>query len=311
MPITPEMARAELDRRKQLLTPSNIITPEMARAELARRGMRTSEKTNKKEKEEPKYQRGQSSLDFTPEEIEKYNQRREKSTKKAPWLPNFLYPTGEEMAQEAQTAAKGIRNIATVPASVADLPFLPYNVGAAIAGKQGFVPSGYIGEKIDNLTNNYTRPESNMEKVNEAVMQSVLPMKTISTIGNKLAGNASSWINKPGKFLQSSNAITPGNVAATTAGAAGTQQFMNLNPEAGPGSTMTAGLLATLAGGKIGKNIDWLSNPNAAAARVHSVNSGKVKNQLKDSLGSKVLNQQAREMYNKLNEKNQSSDKEE
>lgn len=240
-------------------------------------------------KEDEKYKRGDSWLDTSNEEIENYDKKRadrlDRVNNISPTLRKayeYFDPSGEELAQQSQNSSKGARNLATLPGAVADVPALLYNVPAALMGKQTYVPSQMIGSAIDKATQGYTKPETNMEKVKEAVTQSVLPMGALGKAGNLLARQGSKWLNKPGKYLQSSNALTPSNVAATAAGSAGTQQYLNMNPEANVLDTLGIGLLASLAGGKIGKNIDLLSNPSAGAARIFSVNPNKVANQLPD-----------------------------
>lgn len=255
------------------------------------------------------YQRGLSNLESikNPEsegqsgaqekvQNDPYSMRREEALKKVDWMPQiakdvygkYLYPSRADSDAEQRSIAKSARNMATLPGAILDLPMLPINVGLGLAGKKTYVPSQMIGDAIDTATGGYTKPETDMEKVNEAVMQSVLPMGVLSRLGGNLALHTSKWINKPGKFLQSSNSLTPTSVSATAAGSAGAQQYMNDNPEANPFGTLGVGILSSLAGGKLGKNIDMLTNPSAAAARILSVNNNKVLNQLPSDQGGYI-----------------------
>ena len=244
--------------------------------------------------ESGKYERGTSSLDVSPQDIEKYNKRRKETTSKLPpslqdLYGKYLYPEGEEMAQEAQSSAKGIRNIATLPGTLLDLPLMPANLTMGALGKETYVPSQMIGGAIDKATQGYTRPETNREKVQEAVTQTVGPMPVLKGIGASMASQGSKLINKPGKFIEASNALTPQNVLATGAGAAGAQQYLNSNPQGGMLGATGVGLLSSLAGNKAGKNIDLLHRPSAAMARMFHVNPNKVANQLVDTQTGKYI----------------------
>ncbi len=244
--------------------------------------------------ESPNIPQGEQNVQPIEKPSDDYSLRREKALKKVEIFPEFvkklygehLYPTREKMDEDQKNIAKGARNIATLPGAVLDLPMLPINLGLAASGKEAYVPSQMIGNAIDTATGGYTRPETNSEKVNEAVMQSVLPMGAIGKGAGYLAQQAPKAIQKVGKFFQSSNALNPANVAATAGGSAATQEFVNRNPNSGFVANLLAGYAGSKVGGMAGKNIKALTRPQEWAAQKLDISPAKVKNQLKDSQGN-------------------------
>jgi hypothetical protein len=228
-------------------------------------------------------------------ENDPYSERREKSLKKLEGLPDFarkayekyLYPPKEKFEEEQRSGAKSLRNLATLPGAALDLPSMAYNLPAMLAGKQAYVPSQMIGDAIDTATQGYTKPETGREKINEAVIQSVLPMGALAKGAGYLsklgAEKGSKYLQKIGNFFQSANAVNPGNVAAAAAGAAGTQHYINENPEGNPLGALGTGILSSYFGGKAGNNLPILTRPNAWGAKQFGINADKVLNQLPDT----------------------------
>lgn len=221
MNITPEMARAELQRRRtaSMASPSKI-TPEMARTELERR-------------------KGLKNLDSPQEE-------------------GFLDYAKRGLARGARNAAAGaIDTLDFLATPVRE----GLNLGAkALGSDYKFKPLGEeVAKGIDTLTGGYTSPQNPSEKTSEAIGRALGSMPSGLGLGLAAKGikNAPQIIESTGKFLKGSNVLTPTNVATSGATSGLIQSSLNQNPEnvgeaigagvaGGVGIPLTAGLLSTL-----------------------------------------------------------------
>lgn len=223
MAITPEMARAELIRRKGKALPSGI-TPQMARSELERRGILKQEKS--------------------PEE---------------PQEEGFIESSKRSLARGARDAVVGsLDNLDFLATPVRE----GLNIGARALGMKEFKPVGEETAKaIDALTGGYTAPRTSSEKTSESIGRALIGLPVGLGLGNALRGlkYVPQGIQAIGKFLRGSNAITPTNIATTGAASGLVQSHLNENPQdvlgalgsgvaGGMAIPAAAGILSTLTG---------------------------------------------------------------
>lgn len=195
MAITPEMARAELERRRSYSGEAlNNITPEMARAELERRkSLRTSEE---------------------------------------PQEEGFVDYAKRGLARGTRNAAVGALDTLDFLATPIRGAL---NLGAkALGSDYEFKPIGEEAAKsIDTLTGGYTQPQNASEKTSEAIGRALGSLPSGLGVGAiaKGAKYAPQAVKATGEFLRGSSAITPTNVAATGATSGLIQSSLNQNPE--------------------------------------------------------------------------------
>lgn len=224
MAITPEMAKAELMRRRSPISPSKGISPEMARAELQRR------KSIKK--------------DEVPEKSEE-------------GMVDYAKRAFARGTRNAVTGALDTLDFLATPVREG------LNLGAkALGSERRFNPVGQeVAKGIDTLTGGYTEPTTPEEKTGEAIQRGLGSMVSGLGLGTAAQAlkNAPRAIEAVGKFLRGSNVLTPTNTAATGATSGLIQSSLNENPEnvagalgtgiaGGMAIPATAGLLSLLTG---------------------------------------------------------------
>jgi hypothetical protein len=197
MAITPEMARAELVRRRSSMGDKPSITSEMAREELERR----------RSLQKPKDIAG-------PEE------------------EGFMDYAKRGLARGTRNAiAGGLDTLDFLATPVRE----GLNLGAkALGSERRFPPLGEeVAKGIDNVTGGYTAPKNKSEKTGEAIGRgsgSLLTGFGLGAAANSLR-HAPKAIEATAKFLKGSNAINPTNVAATGTTSGLIQSSLNEDPE--------------------------------------------------------------------------------
>jgi len=197
--ITPEMARAELARRKGLSSNIQHITPEMARTELDRRK--------------------QLNVVNTPKESLNDNE-------------DILNKAGRSLARIPRNAVGSVLD-------VADFIATPIREGLNLGAKAIGINarSEPIADKVTNLidtaTGGYTAPQSNSEKVEEAIQRGIMSMPVGGGLGTAIKSlkHAPQGIKALGNFLSNSNVLTPSNIASTAGTSGVVQHILNENPD--------------------------------------------------------------------------------
>lgn len=199
MNITPEMARAELQRRQSLSgSSSSTITPEMARAELERRKLLNSSSPK------PEASQEEGFLDYAKRGL-----------------------------------ARHARNLAISPLDQLDFLATPVrgalNLGAKALGMDyEFKPVGEeVAKGIDTLTGGYTAPRTPQEKTSAEFVRGAGAVPSGFALGTVLKNikNAPNAIKSLGDFYRGSNVINPTNVLTAGAVPAIIQSTLNENPE--------------------------------------------------------------------------------
>ncbi len=197
MAITPEMARAELMRRRSSMGEKPSITSQMAREELERRRS---------------LQKPQDSADPQEEGFIDYAKR------------GFARGTRNAIAG-------GLDTLDFLATPVRE----GLNLGAkALGSERRFNPLGEeVAKGIDNVTGGYTAPKNNSEKTGESIGRGLGSLTTGLGLGAAASSlkNAPKAIEAVGKFLKGSNAINKTNVAATGTTAGLIQSSLNEDPE--------------------------------------------------------------------------------
>ena len=229
MPITPEMARAELARRRSSMGSSAMssglgISREMAKAELERRNALKGPKVSE-----------------TPQE--------------------------EGMVDYAKRAlARGTRNAAVGALDTLDFLASPVrsglNLGARAFGMKEIPALGEeVAKGVDTLTGGYTAPRTDTERTSEAVGRALGSLPAGFGLGAAAQGlkYAPKGVEAIGRFLRGANVPTKTNLAATAGTSGVIQQALNEQPEnvvgalgqgvaAGTAIPAAAGLISLLTG---------------------------------------------------------------
>lgn len=209
MAITPEMARAELMRRRGSNGIFSGITPQLAREELERR----EKLKQKKNLEEPQEE-------------------------------GFMDYAKRGLARGTRNAIVGGLDALDFLATPVRAGL---NLGTKALGMKEIQPLGSeVAKGIDSLTGAYTAPRNSSEKTSEAVGRALGSLPVGLGLGTAIQGlkYAPKGIKALGSFLKGSNAITPTNLAATGATSGLIQSSLNENPE-----NIAEALGAGLAGG--------------------------------------------------------------
>lgn len=201
MPITPEMARAELARRRSSVESSAMssglgISREMAKAELERRNALKGPKVSK-----------------TPQE--------------------------EGMVDYAKRAlARGTRNAAVGALDTLDFLASPVrsglNLGARALGMKEIPALGEeVAKGVDTLTGGYTAPRTPSERTSETVGRALGSLPAGFGLGTAAQGlkYAPKGVEAVGRFLRGANVPTKTNLAATAGTSGVIQQALNEQPE--------------------------------------------------------------------------------
>lgn len=204
MSITPEMARAELARRKSSMGSMSSITPEMARAELERRNLLKNPK--------------------------------EAQTAEEPEQEGFIDYAKRGLARGSRNAVAGlIDNLDFLATPVREgLNLITKPVGKAFGLDGTIRPAGEaVAKGIDKLTGDYTAPKNDSEKTGEAIGRGLSSSLSGFGLGTaaQVIKNAPNAIGALSKFLKASNALTPTNLASTAATSGLIQSSLNENPE--------------------------------------------------------------------------------
>lgn len=225
MAITPELARAELARRKSFSSSGTSITPEMARMELKRRqGIQPPPKMEEKIEED-------SFLSKAPRSI-------------ARGTRNALAGTADTLDFLASPVREGMNLVGK-----------PFGVKFPTLAEE-------TTKSIDSATGGYTAPLNDGEKTQEAYQRAIGGMPIGSGLG--MAAKAVKHIPKyipnlvesTGKFLRGSNYANPtnlkgvGNIAGAAATSGLVQSHLNQNPEDTMGA-LGAGLSVPVAEGAL------------------------------------------------------------
>ena len=171
-------------------------------------------------------------------------------------------PVGQSIAMVARNIISGLGDqidFYTTPVSAV------MNLGAqALGSKERF---GNLGESIargiDNATGEYTAPQTKHDKITESMERAVAGLgvdaatgsyilKSIAQYGPKIMNMAPSIIEQIGRFLKSSGAITPTNVATTAVTSGMMQHHLNENPNDTIGAIAWGIASGLLAGGGTG-----------------------------------------------------------
>jgi len=182
MAITPEMARAELMRRRGNNSISSGITPQLAQAELERRGKLKNEKSLEEQQEE-----------------------------------GFIDYAKRGLARGARNAVVGGIDALDFLATPVRAGL---NVGAKALGMKEIPALGEeVAKGIDTLTGGYTTPRNPSERTSEAVGRALGSLPVGLGLGTAAQGlkYAPKGIEAFGRFLKGSNVMTPTNIAATGA----------------------------------------------------------------------------------------------
>lgn len=228
MSITPEMAKAEILRRKSMNSGKTSITPQMARSELERRKSITTE--SHPPKQEPQEE-------------------------------NRLNRAGRSLARIPRNIGAGILDVADFVAApvreAVNLGSKALNSIGIGSGRQAPPIANEYTKTIDTLTGDYTKPRTNAEKTEESVQRTIGGMPFGGALGNLVKGlkNAPTAIQATGNFLRGSNALKPTNVGGAAATSAAVQSTLNENPEdtmgaitSGIGAGLGASALPSIAG---------------------------------------------------------------
>lgn len=206
MAITPEMARAELMRRRGNNGISSGITPQLAQAELERRGRLKQEKIS----EEPQ----EGFMDYAKRGL-------------ARGARNFVVG-GLDTLDFLATPVRAGLNLGAKALGIKEIPTL---------GEE-------TAKGIDTLTGGYTAPRNPSERTSEAVGRALGSLPVGLGLGTAAQGlkYAPKGIEALGGFLKGSNVMTPTNIAATGATSGLIQSSLNENPQNIPGA-LGAGLV--------------------------------------------------------------------
>lgn len=145
----------------------------------------------------------------------------------------------EGMLDYAKRAfARGTRNAAVGAVDTADFLATPvrsaYNAIAPLIGaKQAPAIGQEVAKGIDTLTGGYTAPKNDEERVGESIGRGLGGIFGGFGLGTASQGlkNAPGLIKTAGKFLQSSNSLTPTNLATTGSVSGAIQHSLNKEPE--------------------------------------------------------------------------------
>ncbi len=202
MNITPEMARAELARRRSSTeNASSGITPEMARAELARRRSLNSKSVSRLNDEKYENNEGGKSLE---------NER------------SFLENSTRQLG-------RGTKNALGSATDVLDFIASPVRAGLNAIG----LKTPTLGSQVEKGFENVYQPETNRERVQDEIMRAAGTLPIGGGVGSYLSAfkNAPSAVKGLSSFMQSANKLTPTNLAATSATSGTIQHAINQNPD--------------------------------------------------------------------------------
>lgn len=222
-----------------------------------------------------------SNNDWSLGELEAELSSRENST---PGGESTLNRMGRSLARIPRNAAASLADVGDFIASPVREGL---NLGAKALGMRE-IPTlaNEITNSIDTATGGYTKPQTNPEKVEEAIQRGLISLPFGGALGTAAKGIKNlPNIEAVGNFLRGSNAVTPANVLGTAATTGAIQSSMNENPQDIAGAALSG----------IGSGMGAAALPSVASILTKKGRTG-----IANTVGQKLkVNPQAVESFNK------------